>query len=184
MAALLYSGDPNVPPPIGFLDWPGTFFGMVNPVRSAVYPRMLVMDEVYREGFYTWDLLYEWSMDELNVAGETLGGPYFESPDPASAPAGYTEVGPDVLVGDGELYWYVLQPQFSAFTNESLGTLDSAVIDTSARSNWDMYAGQEVYDVETDGSFFAPGLGWSFHEDPLSDGELMPRWCPGQPESQ
>ncbi len=156
------------------LDWPQQMLELADPLKLAVYPRMLLVDQVWHEGFHTGgDLSHGWTLDELFVSSISYGMSYDSGP-----PAGSLWTGPDVPVNTGHLAWYALQPQFASYTNESLTTIDSVT------DGWLEHGGQPYYSVTDDRNLFAFSSEWNPHEDELRGWASMPAWCPGQPNDQ
>lgn len=166
VTAMTYGGNGGPDYPIVY--WPASIIETIKPRRAAVYPRMLVMDELMREGFYTADISNQWSMDELFVSSVSYGYTYDVEP------SGHW-IGPDIPVNDGHVSWYAFEPEFSAYDNESLSTI------LGASNGWPQYAGQELYSVLDDADLFGPNYDWMPHDDPLRDADRMPAWCPGRP---
>lgn len=169
ITAMTYGGNGGPDYPMEY--WPASIIETINPRRVAVYPRMLLMDELMREGFYTWDVANQWSMDELFVSSVSYGYTYDVET------WGYW-TGPNIPVNEGHVFWYAFEPEFSAYDNESLATI------LGVDPGWSQYAGQEFYSVLDDNDLFGQGSDWMPHDHALRRAEHMPAWCPGRPNDQ
>jgi len=166
-------------PEYSIREWPLDMLVFAKPATVAVHPRMLLMDEIWREGFYSvdGDLSHDWTMDELFVSSVSYGTRYEWTPADGSL-----WTGPAVPAHTGHLSWYALQPQFDSYPNESLATIYDEADEVDAQ--WLDYAGQPLFSVLDDANLFDFGSDWSPHSDPLQGMERMPAWCPGRPHGQ
>jgi len=154
-----------------------TIYNAFEPQKSVIYPRMFVMDEIYREVIKEYDdgwNRYRLNMDEMIVSRNSFATSQTESiNDNADS---HRWVGNDIeYFSDSGVDIFLFEPYFGNEIDESLDTIDEY-----GSGSWSTFAGQPLYDVSDDDAFFAVGSSWNPHEQPIDVAECSPDWRPGQ----
>jgi len=148
-----------------------------NPPEAAIYPRMMVMDEMNRTVAQEYDDgwgHYEFDMNEMIVARTSYSASQTMTVDDLNT-------GNDLWVGGDVEYFsdtyinlFLFEPYFGNEIDESLPTIDEY------GSAWSSVAGSRIYNARDDRDFFASGMDWNPHENPIDLAECSPDWMPGQ----